>query len=70
MNQPGDQVRMAGKLYHVRAVVDDDYLVLRWWSRHKRHWVYTVELAGVVEIAAGWERKARKERQGGDACTR
>lgn len=61
MKQPGDKVRMAGKLYHVRAIVDEDYLVLRWWSKHKKHWVYTVELAEIVEIAEGWERKHKEQ---------
>lgn len=45
----GDKIRFDygegnrnNRLYHVRAIVDDQY-VLRHWSRSKRRWIYTIE---------------------------
>jgi hypothetical protein len=31
------------RLEHVRAIVDDDHVVTRWWSRRRRQWIYKVE---------------------------
>jgi hypothetical protein len=31
------------KKLHIRAVVDDDYVVLRKWSKSKQRWFYLVE---------------------------
>lgn len=30
------------RLYHVRAVVDDSYVVVRSWYRERRRWHYSV----------------------------
>ena len=41
------------RVYHVRAIVDGEYFVLRTWSRKwGGHWAYTVEHQGWVETMA------------------
>jgi hypothetical protein len=35
-------------LYHIRAIVDDEQVVLRYWA--KRRWVYTIETMTYLEI--------------------
>jgi len=30
------------KVVHVRAIVDDDKVVCRWWHKHQGRWVYDV----------------------------
>lgn len=48
--QPGNKVRVYGHprkskntLFHIRAVVDEEYVVYKVWSRRKQYWVYGVE---------------------------
>lgn len=36
---------------HIRAIVDDDQIVFRWWSRKKQTWIYQVEDAIYFEIS-------------------
>ncbi len=31
------------KKYHVLAIVDEDMVVLKWWSKRKKRWFYIVE---------------------------
>jgi hypothetical protein len=31
------------ELWHVRAIVDGEYVVYRYWSRRGRHWVYQLD---------------------------
>ncbi len=41
-------------LWHVRAIVDGDQVVIRAWSRKRRMWVYRIEWIGsVVEWIQG-----------------
>lgn len=30
------------RLYHVRAIMDDEYVVVKTWVRHKKRWAYSV----------------------------
>ena len=46
---PGNTVRLwfnegnpNNELRHVRAVVDDEWIVYRFWRKHKRGWFYEV----------------------------
>ena len=41
------------KLIHVRAIVDEDWFVYRWWSRHKKRWRYTIEINYMFKL---WQR--------------
>lgn len=48
--RPGRKVRLFFQegnhnngILHVRAVVDDDWVIVRRWSRRKQAWVYQVE---------------------------
>ena len=50
MLQPGKKVKLVysewspnNELRHVRAIVDDEYIVYKVWSRHKKRWHYRVE---------------------------
>jgi hypothetical protein len=51
MLQPGKRVRVPPQfnklsrspLLHIRAIVDDEYIVYRTWAIHRRHWVYDAE---------------------------
>ena len=49
MMQPGNKVRVhikykaPAKIYHVRAVIDDDQIVYKRWNPNKQRWVYLVE---------------------------
>lgn len=50
MLQPGNKVRqfwnegnINNALLHVRAIVDDDYIVTKEWWQGKRHWHYKME---------------------------
>ena len=47
---PGNDVRehwgsknIHNKLMHVRAIIDDDWVVYRWWSYHRRSWQYEID---------------------------
>ena len=31
------------KLIHIRAILDDHYIVYRYWLKHKKRWDYVVE---------------------------
>lgn len=46
---PGAKIRMTSpsknRLWHVLAVVDDEYIVLKWWYRRGNRWVYEVKWA-------------------------
>lgn len=33
----------AARVVHIRAIVDGDRVVFRWWSYHKQTWRYAVE---------------------------
>lgn len=54
------------KLYHVRAVVDEEYIVVRTWKKRTGQWFYGVEEIALIEYmlstgtAIGFEAK-RKE---------
>jgi hypothetical protein len=41
--QPGNAVRRLGYLLHIRAIVDEEYVVYKVWSRNKGRWAYHVE---------------------------
>jgi hypothetical protein len=49
------------RLLHVRAVVDGDWYVLRWWSERMQRWIYQVEPIEYFEVSAehltleGWD---------------
>lgn len=50
MLQPDQKVRVFynegninNQLRHIRAIVDDEFVVFRVWSKHKQYWVYKVE---------------------------
>lgn len=47
--KPGATIRLfwgeghpSNKLIHIRAIVDDEYVIYRWWSRSKG-WLYKIE---------------------------
>ena len=31
------------RVIHIRAIVDDDKVVFRWWSKGRQSWIYEVE---------------------------
>ena len=31
------------RIVHIRAIVDDEMIVFRWWSRQKQGWIYEVQ---------------------------
>jgi hypothetical protein len=31
------------KVIHIRALVDDEYYVFRWWSKRRQRWIYDIE---------------------------
>ena len=50
MLQPGKKVRLFfyegnlnNELRHIRAIVDDEYIVYKVWWSHKQYWHYKVE---------------------------
>lgn len=49
MIQPGQSVRTmfddktSYELLHIRAIVDDTWIVVRTWGKHKKRWLYRVE---------------------------
>lgn len=47
---------LAGHLWHVRAIVDGDQVVVRAWSRKLRRWVYRIEW--IVSVAEWMQRAA------------
>lgn len=55
--QPGRKVRQYfnpgnpnNRVEHIRAIVDDDQVVVRWWSKGKQRWVYEVRGRGWYEM--------------------
>ncbi len=50
----GTEYRWRGKLWHVRAIVDDDYMVVRWWSKKRQTWVYEVEEIEIMAAVLKW----------------
>lgn len=41
------------ELRHIRAIVDEEYVVYRVWSRHRQGWLYRVEW--LYEFYLKWE---------------
>ncbi len=48
--KPGEKYRLFydkgnpnNELVHIRAIVDEEYVVVRYWLRRKRRWCYRVE---------------------------
>jgi hypothetical protein len=39
----GASYRMHDRLFHIRAIVDDEHVVVREWWRSKNRWNYSVE---------------------------
>tara|TARA_Y100001935_G_C17050726_1_gene381873 strand:+ start:160 stop:408 length:249 start_codon:yes stop_codon:yes gene_type:complete len=37
-------------LYHVRAIVDDDYVVVKHWVKHKKRWSYEVITTYALDV--------------------
>ena len=52
----GDKYRYGKKLFHVRAIVDGDQIVVRIWSRRRQTWVYSVEWRWFIEDCIAKER--------------
>jgi len=61
--RPGNKVRLFisennvnNKLMHVLAVVDEDYVVYKSWSRRRQSWNYQVEYIYLFELfnKEGW----------------
>lgn len=44
------QERKKTELLHVRAIVDDEYVIVRVWSPRRRDWRYRVEHLGYFEM--------------------
>lgn len=68
MLQPGRAVRLDygpgnpnNGLWHIRAIIDDEFVVYRVWWKHKRRWEYKVEwVYGLqLDFAAGYLKAAR-----------
>lgn len=38
------------KTLHIRSIIDDDYVVFKWWSRTKQRWIYQVEHKMYFEV--------------------
>jgi hypothetical protein len=68
---PGDSYRVVKRLYHVRAIVDDDQVVVRCWSRKWGGvWSYSVKQLDVLEILlADGTYKRERSRRDPDAPT-
>ena len=39
------------QLYHIRAIVDDDYVVMRFWGKRKIYWHYVIKSAAWFAVA-------------------
>jgi len=57
MLQPGNKIRLFydkgnpnNNLMHIRAIVDDDQIVYRWWSRRKQNWRYVIVWRYMFEL--------------------
>ena len=37
------------KVFHVRAIVAEEYVVIRWWSYRKKNWIYKLEWVGYFD---------------------
>lgn len=37
---------------HIRAIVDDDYVVTRQWSKRRQDWIYKIEPGYVMAVYA------------------
>jgi len=35
---------------HIRAIVDDNMIVYKWFGRHQQWWHYEIECAEILEI--------------------
>lgn len=31
------------KVMHIRAVIDNEYFVYKFWAKHKKAWIYQIE---------------------------
>ena len=38
------------KLMHIRAIVDKEYIVFRWYGKHKQWWHYQIECRFFFEL--------------------
>jgi hypothetical protein len=45
-----DAGHLLNETIHIRAVVDEEYIVYRSWSKRKKHWVYRVDHAYMFEL--------------------
>ena len=48
--RPGKSIRLYyhkghpyNKLMHIRAIIDEDYVVFKFWTRSRKCWVYRIE---------------------------
>lgn len=48
------------KIYHIRAIVDDEYIVYKVWSRSKQRWNYHIDWFYLFEmyLKNGWLTKS------------
>lgn len=77
MLQPGKKVKLFynegnpnNELRHIRAIVDDEYIVYRVWSRHKQYWIYHVNWIYDFHLAfEGGNLKSAQQANGADATS-
>ena len=55
--QPGKKIRLYfckdnvnNAILHVRAIIDDEYVVVRIWSHRKRRWIYKIDWFYIYEL--------------------
>ncbi len=52
--KPGVKIKlrngMEKKLLHIITIVEDDYVVFKWWARYKQRWIYEVEFSYYFQI--------------------
>lgn len=60
MVQPGKKVKVFyypgntnNQLRHIRAIVDEEYVVYRVWGRHSKRWLY--EVAWLYQFYLEWK---------------
>ncbi len=55
--QIGSKIRFDNKeLLHIRAIVDKDVYICRFWSRDKRCWYYVVKYLFTFELYHDYKR--------------
>ena len=54
---PGNSLRiyygdgnLNNKIIHIRSIVDEEYIVLRTWLKHKKRWSYEVKSVYCFEL--------------------